>query len=337
VAGVLFVFLLGLELWGSVGWATLAAFLLATDGLHVVHSRIAMLDVFLTTFVTAGVYFLIRDLRRMRGERPPPQSRAWVSDVFGSRDRLLAGACLGAAVATKWSGLAALALAAGLTAWGLRRPPAAGEPHRVRSVLLAFAAVPAAIYVLSYVEFFVQHPLDVAGFARLQWHMFTAQMQVPPLPQNSPAWSWPLLLHPVRYWPDPASGLPLTQGTIVAVGNVALFWGFLVALPFLVRCCMATDAWGLRLLLAFYGVMLLPWLAVSRPQFIVYVLPSVPFMALAMAALLRGVGSRAVQRAGAAGMVAAQSLAAAAFLPVWLGLPVSAAWLQHLRLLPGWP
>ena len=175
-------------------------------------------------------------------------------------------------------------------------------------MLLAFAAVPAAIYLLSYVEFFVQHPFDVAGFGRLQWHMFTAQMHVAPLPQNSPAWSWPLLLHPIRYWPDPASGFPLTRGTIVAVGNVALFWGFLLALPFLVQRCMAKDAWGLRLLLAFYGVMLLPWLAVSRPQFIVYVLPCVPFMALAMAALLRGVGSRAVRRAGAGEVLRARGV-----------------------------
>jgi dolichyl-phosphate-mannose-protein mannosyltransferase len=338
VAGVLFVFLLGMELWRSVGWATLAAFLLATDGLHVVHSRIAMLDVFLTTFVTAGAYFLVRDLRRTRDQRPSARpSRGWVTGLFGSRDRLLAGACLGAAVATKWSGLAALVLAAALTARGLRRPWPAGEPHRLRSVLLAFAAVPAAVYLLSYVEFFVQHPLDVAGFARLQWHMFTAQMHVPAVSQNSPAWSWPLLLHPVRYWPDPASGLPLTQGTIVSVGNVALFWCFLAALPFLLRRCVAKEAWGLRLLLGFYAVMLLPWLVVPRPQFIVYVLPCVPFMALAMAGLLRDVRSPVARRAGATGIVVAQSVAAAAFLPVWLNLPAPAAWLQHLRLLPGWP
>ena len=89
--------------------------------------------------------------------------------------------------------------------------------------------------------------------------------------------------------------------------------------------------------MAFYAALLLPWLIVPRPQFIVYVLPCVPFMALAVAGLLRDLASRAARRAVAAGLVVAQSVVALAFVPVWLDLPVSAAWLHHLRLLPGWP
>jgi dolichyl-phosphate-mannose--protein O-mannosyl transferase len=104
VAGVLLLFLLGMELWDSVGWSALAAFLLAADGLHIVQSGIAMLDVFLTTFVTAGASFLVRDLRRMQTVRRASRNPAWITRWFGTRDRLLAGACLGAAVATKWSG-----------------------------------------------------------------------------------------------------------------------------------------------------------------------------------------------------------------------------------------
>ena len=75
IAGVALVYLLGLELWGSVWWAGLAGLLLALDGLHIVQSRIAMLDVFLTTFVTAGVLFVVLDRNRARGERPPDPRR----------------------------------------------------------------------------------------------------------------------------------------------------------------------------------------------------------------------------------------------------------------------
>ena len=53
-AGVALLYFLALELWGSVWWAGLAALLLALDGLHIVQSRMAMLDIFLTTFITAG-------------------------------------------------------------------------------------------------------------------------------------------------------------------------------------------------------------------------------------------------------------------------------------------
>jgi dolichyl-phosphate-mannose--protein O-mannosyl transferase len=80
----------------------------------------------------------------------------------------------------------------------------------------------------------------------------------------------------------------------------------------------------LRIVMMFYAVMLLPWLVVPRPQSIVYVLPCVPFMALAVAGLLRDLGSRMARRAGAPGMVLAQSVVTVAFLPVWLNLPVTA-------------
>src|SRR5204862_12889 len=56
--GVLLLYLLALELWGSAWWAGLAAILLSLDGLHIVQSRIAMLDVFLVTFITAGPLLL---------------------------------------------------------------------------------------------------------------------------------------------------------------------------------------------------------------------------------------------------------------------------------------
>lgn len=330
VAGVLFVYLLALELWGSVGWAALAGFLLATDGLHIVQSRIAMLDIFLTTFVTAGAYFLVRDLNRPRGPAREHPSR--VDRLFGSRDRLLAGLCLGAAVATKWSGAFALVLAAGVTAWALRRNQ--GAPRdRGRTVILAFAAVPLAVYLASYSEFFVQHPVDVLGFVRLQAHMLGGMTQVGTQPQNSPFWSWPLLAHPITYWP--ASGRPSASGTIVAVGNVALFWGFLAALPLLVRRAIRPGATDLRLILGFYAAMLLPWVVIPRPQFITYVLPCVPFMALGLTAALREIRSHAWRTGLVGAAVAAQTIALAAFLPVWLDLPVPLTWLRHLPLLPG--
>ena len=65
IAGVALLYLLALRLWRSVWWAGLAALLLALDGLHIVQSRIAMLDIFLTTFITAAMLFLVLDRERM--------------------------------------------------------------------------------------------------------------------------------------------------------------------------------------------------------------------------------------------------------------------------------
>ena len=101
---------------GSVWWAGCAALLLALDGLHIVQSRIAMLDIFLTTFITAAVLFLVLD-RRADGHAPrPSRGGDGSSAVFGSPFRLWAGVFVGCAIATKWSGAFALPLVAGLCA-----------------------------------------------------------------------------------------------------------------------------------------------------------------------------------------------------------------------------
>ena len=88
VAGVLLLYFLALELWGSVWWAGLAGLLLSLDGLHIVQSRIAMLDIFLCTFVTAGMLLLVLDRRRMTAVS---RREGWVDRIFGSPYRLGAG------------------------------------------------------------------------------------------------------------------------------------------------------------------------------------------------------------------------------------------------------
>src|SRR5262249_22439235 len=64
VVGVLVLYLLTLRLWGSVWWAGCSSGLLALDGLHIVQSRLAMLDVFLTTFILGAVLFAVLDRTR---------------------------------------------------------------------------------------------------------------------------------------------------------------------------------------------------------------------------------------------------------------------------------
>ena len=112
IAGVGLLYLLALRLWRSVWWAGLAALLLALDGLHIVQSRMAMLDIFLTTFVTAAVLFLVLDRERMESHRSAGRW-PWIERLFGSPYRLWAGVFLGCAIATKWSGAFALAVRGG--------------------------------------------------------------------------------------------------------------------------------------------------------------------------------------------------------------------------------
>jgi dolichyl-phosphate-mannose-protein mannosyltransferase len=307
--------------------------LLALDGLHIVQSRIAMLDVFLCTFITAGILLLVLDRRRSAepGRAPP----GWIDRVFGSPYRLGAGAALGAAVATKWSGVYALAFAALLcAAWSWRDRRGRSGGRWLGTLLASFLAVPLAVYLLSYGAFWVQHGPDLPGFVRLQLDMLSYQRHhLRVQPENSAPWTWPLLLHPIQYYAEVRGG---DVSRIVALGNPVVWWGFLVSLPVAAFTVLRRPTWREAVVFGGYGAMFLPWLLVPRTQFLFYLLPAVPFMCLGIVSAIRG-SRPTVARGAGIGVAVATSLAAVAYLPVWTGWVVPEGWFRWLRLLPRWP
>ena len=121
-------------------------------------------------------------------------------------------------------------------------------------------------------------------------------------PYRAPAYTWPIMARPVVYYyetcsEDRANGVytenddgklvppepcVVEQGDtaeIIAVGNPALWWGFLAATGLLAAGLARRDrrAWFVA---AFWGMQFLPWLIVARPAFFFYMVPVVPFLAL---------------------------------------------------------
>jgi hypothetical protein len=139
-------------------WTFTAGLLLATESLHLVQSRVAMLDIFVTTWIVAGFLFLVLDrnwIDRRTFEtqperadpsagsgapgpsplraRPDPEEVSAAERIGGGSGdpsaplpadvrpsvpeplfrpwRLLAGVAFGCAVASKWSGVTAIATA----------------------------------------------------------------------------------------------------------------------------------------------------------------------------------------------------------------------------------
>ncbi len=335
IAGVALLYLLALRLWRSVWWAGFAALLLALDGLHIVQSRMAMLDIFLSTFVTASVLFLVLDRERMGS---PGSAGRWhrIERTFGSPFRLLAGVFLGCAVATKWSGAFALPLIAGLcTIWaftGDRR----GERSAVATgwtLLACFVLVPTGIYLLSYGAFFYQHGFAVHDFVTLQIAMLHYQQgHLAVQPENSQPWTWPLLLHPVRYLHEVRDG---SSSVVIALGNPALWWGFLLLVPVALVQIVRRPTWQDAVVFGGYAAMFLPWFLIGRTQFIWYMLPAVPFMCLGVASTLRRLPAT-LSRVLAIGVGTITVLVALAFIPVWTASWIPNAWLDRLGWLPRW-
>ena len=204
----------------------------------------------------------------------------------------------------------------------------------VGTLVASFAVVPLGVYLLSYGSFFVQHGLAIHDFITLQLRMLRYQQDHHRFqPENSRPWTWPLLLDPIRYF-RAGAGSAVTTG--VALGNPALWWGFLALLPLGLSTIARRPTWRDALSFGGYLAMYLPWLLVPRSQFLFYMLPALPFMCLGVAAILRALPRRVAPAAGVV-CVVITTLSAVLYLPAWTGWSTSASWLSRLRLLPHWP
>jgi dolichyl-phosphate-mannose-protein mannosyltransferase len=311
---------------GSTVLACFAGLLLACDGLHFVQSRVAMLDVFLALFTTAAAACLVadRDAVRSRLASADVAALAGWGPRLGRRPWLVAaGACLGAAVATKWSGLyyvAALGLLAVVWENGARRTAGVPAPLRatmVRSglpLLSALVLLPVALYTASWAGWFASdrgwdrhwaaqnraHGLAslLPDGLRSLWHYhaamyhFHATLSTSHPYQSHPA-GWLLLARPVSYYYPPGitkghDGCATAQCSreVLAIGTPAIWWASIAALVLLLGLWLARRDWraGTAVLLA--ATAIVPWIRDdlrSRTMFLFYALPAVPFLCLSLA------------------------------------------------------
>jgi dolichyl-phosphate-mannose-protein mannosyltransferase len=318
---VALLYLLALRLFRSVGWAVLAAGLLAIDPLHFVHSRIAMLDVFVTLFVVAAVLFAVLD--RDRGGEGV--LRPWLA---------LSGISVGLAVASKWSGVLILpALLPLLVAW-------APAGRRRRQALIAagwLIALPLVVYTASYVG---RLHTGIAGwphaFARRQLHMlrFHADLSGDNQYQSRP-WEWLAIRRPVAYYFS-AHGDRYRE--VIAIGSPFVWWagavGVLVGAwtAFRARSAAGAEAVVAACAAATY----LPWLLLAWDRgfvFITYLLPTVPFLCLGATLLARRLWTARPGRVAVSIGVAASVAWFAFYYPVLTARPLQGdEWQQRIFL-----
>jgi dolichyl-phosphate-mannose--protein O-mannosyl transferase len=277
-------------------WTTSAAACLVADRDHV-RSRLAAADD-----------------DALRGWGPRLGLRPWL---------LAAGLCLGAAVSTKWSGLyylAALGLLA--LAWEAGARRTAGVAAPVRATLVRSTAplagllivLPAALYVASWAGWFISDsgwdrqwgqenaatglaglvPDALRSWAHYQGEIlrFHSGLSDSHPYQSSPA-SWLVLARPVSYYYPQDVG-PGDYGCeavscareVLAIGTPALWWVAVPALLLLAFRWATRRDWRAGFVVALALVGILPWIRDDldgRTMFLFYALPTVPFLALAVA------------------------------------------------------
>ena len=314
VAGTITVallYLLARRILHSTIAAILASGLLAIDLLHLVQSRVAMLDVFVPLFGVAAFLFLVYDRDRLlaRLERPPEEGederRGPLKNLADRPWRLAAGLAGGAALACKWTGALVLLAVIVLTiAWEVRARRGAGARlgsalsralrEEAASIVLWLLVVPLLLYVTTYIGRIDgavwSWPWSSGSWLNNLWHrqldMYDFHHGLDATHSyQSPPWSWLLLKRPVLYYATTEDG---GVQRILATGSPFVWWSSMLALVYAgvawVRNRDMRDAAGL--IFAGFALTYGPWLipGVARPAvFIFYLLPSVPFMYLAIA------------------------------------------------------
>lgn len=297
--------------------AGLAAGLLAIDFLHLVQSRISMLDIFAAFFTLAAILCVVVDrdqvLRgRARGERAM-LARPW---------RAAAGALGAAAASSKWSGafvfgvliLCSIAweVSARRRVRGWSRGIGRAVVEEGPSIVLYLVLLPLLLYAFTFLG-----RLDGEPFFSLPWsdgswfraliarhrYMLDFHSELEAThPYQSPAWSWILLRRPVSYEFSSEDGI---YREVFAAGSPLVWWSSLLALLWVAvawvrhRDLRRPEGLILAAFVFTYGPWLLP--QVARPAiFLFYLVPTIPFICLALGYVAARIGDSWEARAAVA-------------------------------------
>ncbi len=191
--------------------AVLASVILLADGVYLVQSRTAMTNIFAVCFQLAAALFLVR---------------AVLKPVLPARQMALAGLFLGLALSTRWTSLWATGFL-GLVLLCVRRRRLF-SPRELALAVMTFAAIPVALYVVSYVPWMLQVDPWHARLRELPEHTravwsYHANLQASH-PYFSSWYTWPWLYRPTWYYFNQTTETPAMVRGIVALGNPWLWW-----------------------------------------------------------------------------------------------------------------
>jgi dolichyl-phosphate-mannose-protein mannosyltransferase len=295
-----------------------AGLLLALDGLELVLSRTAILDIFVMFWVLAAFGLIVIDRDRTRARLAAAAPLAGDSDAGRARlgfrwPLLLAGVCLGCACGTKWNGVWYIVAFAGLViAWDLGALHALGIRDRFDRVLrrdgpwlpVWFGVAPLVAYVACWSGWFATsygydrngaalnggHPLSTI-LAWLQYNKsmlsFGLGLQTYQPYQSNPL-GWLVLARPTSFWyakPTDCGAKSCSQ-EVLAIGTPLIWWGGTVALVVCLIWWIAHRDWRAGSVLLGVAAGWLPWIWFywhnHRTEFYYYAVVFDPFLVIAI-------------------------------------------------------
>jgi dolichyl-phosphate-mannose-protein mannosyltransferase len=316
---ILIIYLIVQRLFNSLFLSNIAAALFALDGLHLVMSRVALLDIFLMFFMLLAFYLILRD-------------NLWLS-----------GVAIGLAAATKWSAVFVIPFLILLTI-NIGRANFATWGKRVTQ----FVITPIGTYLLSWSGWFISSK----GWARdsgsnlfsslWNYHVQIMNFHRGLTEQHTYAanpWSWLVLGRPTSFYYESTKncGAKSCSQEILAIGTPILWWAGIFAIAITVGLFLTNRDRVSAFILAGIAGTYLPWFFIqNRTTFYFYAVAIFPFIVLSLINVFNWALNNQMNRKLIYGFVIVVGINFLYFLPIFIGLNIPYVdWLARMWL-PSW-
>jgi dolichyl-phosphate-mannose--protein O-mannosyl transferase len=309
--------------------SAVAAILLASDGLHLVMSRTALLDIFLMFFLQLALYAII-------------SQRHW-----------LAGLAFGLALACKWSGIYELVAFIPVVIFMAIRARSSVRTYFIRA--LQYLVLPFAVYLASWTGWLLSQKgydrhahlnrflaLITYHFDILNFHknLTTAH------PYSANPWNWLIQSRPTAFFYQEQSGCGASKCAqeVLGIGTPILWWIGCVAILVLTGSWLARRQWRSGFILLALSSEYLPWFFIQkRTMFNFYAIAFAPAMVLAIVALAdrwltlaTDAKNLSFRKNTVTALVVLVVLNFLYFLPLFTGTHIPYSTWYHRMWLPSW-
>ena len=318
-ACVILIYLIAQRLFNSIFLSSTAALLMALDGLALVMSRVALLDIFLMFFILLCCYFILTN-------------NLWLS-----------GLAIGLAGASKWSGFFLIPLIIALTInW---------KNLQLSSLLrrlVQFIFIPIGVYFITWIGWI----LNSNGWGRqsggnlftslwkyhieiLNFHRELSEKHA----YNANPWSWLVLGRPTSFYYESPSdcGAASCAQEILAIGTPVLWWAGVFAIAVTAGLFIVSKDRIAAFILAGIAGTYLPWFLIQgRTMFYFYAISILPFLILALIYTFNWALKYKDYRKYIGVFIIVVAINFIYFLPIFLGIQMPYSdWLNRMWL-PSW-
>jgi len=262
---VLLIYLIANQLFNSLFLSNVAAALMALDGLSLVMSRVALLDIFLMFFILLAFYFLLKEY-------------LWLS-----------GFVIGLAAATKWSAVFFIPFLVLLTI-NIR----VLDPAKWIKRIGQFVFAPFFVYLASWSGWiFTSNGWDRKSGSNIFTSLWNYHVEILNFHRNlteshsysANPWSWLIIGRPTSFFYETPTncGASSCSQEILAIGTPILWWVGVFAIAITLGLFITNRNHTSAVILAGIASSYLPWFLIqSRTTFYFYAITILPFLILAL-------------------------------------------------------